>query len=528
MATVKAKVITGLPLHHAISQEALGVQLYQRLKANYHTESPAMINVVSNETLSFRNLFVMTCKLGEWMRRQGLTQNDVILMCCENVMEYFVPVIAAMYSCIIVANANPAYSERELQHAINLSKPKLIFCSKANYAKFHRIRNYIRVIILDDVYELVKSINIDPLRFIPKHCNVYDQTAVILFSSGTSGLFKAVMLTHQNYNARINQAQDPRLSTTTGDSVILFLPFFHAYGFAIILSDLFHGKCVHFMHKFEISSFLSAIDKHKITMLPVVPPVLIMLSKSALTSKYNLTSVVNILCGAAPLSAETEVAIRKIFPNAIIRQGYGLTEGTFAATLFYAKDLDTKHGSVGTAMPGTEIIVRDPDTGALMGPHQVGEFCIKAQTVMKGYLGNPEATKNTFTDDGFLRSGDMCYYDEDGYIYIVDRLKELIKYKAFQIAPAELEALLVTHPKILDAAVIGKPDDVAGEVPLAFVVPRSEGVTEQEIIKFVKDNAAAYKSLRGGVRFLKSIPKSVSGKILRRELRELIKTQSHL
>ncbi|XP_065167086.1 luciferin 4-monooxygenase-like [Atheta coriaria] len=311
----KSKIVRGLPLDNPISEESLGVQFYQRLlKRN---DSPAMINVVTNESLSFRDMFVMTCKFAEWLRRQGLVENDVILMCCGNVLEYFIPVIAAMYSCIVVANGNPIYTEREIQHAIDLAKPKLIICVKANYDKFVNIKNNIKVIVIEDIYKLIETINIDPLTFVPKSCNVYDQTAVILFSSGTSGLFKAVMLTHRNYNALFNQSENPRLSATTGSSVILFLPFFHVYGFAQVMANHFLGNCLHFMHKFEVASLLAAIEKHKISTLPVVPPVVIILSKTPLASKYNLTSVHTIICGAAPLSAETEAAILKVFKTQI-------------------------------------------------------------------------------------------------------------------------------------------------------------------------------------------------------------------
>ncbi|RZB39936.1 AMP-binding domain containing protein [Asbolus verrucosus] len=205
----------------------------------------------------------------------------------------------------------------------------------------------------------------------------------------------------------------------------------------------------------------------------------------------------------------------------VIRQGYGLTEATLGVIMMAIGD--TKHGSSGKVVTYMSCKVRDPDTGKSLGPGLVGELCFKGPMVMKGYYGNEEATRNSFTSDGWLLTGDLAYYDENQYFYVVDRLKELIKYKAFQVAPAELEAILLSNPKIKDVGVVGVPNEEAGELPLAFVV-KNEGVdlTEKEVIDFVAERVSSQKRLRGGVIFVSAIPKNPSGKILRRELRKML------
>jgi 4-coumarate--CoA ligase len=249
---------------------------------------------------------------------------------------------------------------------------------------------------------------------------------------------------------------------------------------------------------------------------------MVFLSKSPLVDEYDLSSIKDIGCGAASLSKEVEDQVRKRFKQDItIRQGYGMSETTLGTLGSVAI---IKPGSVGEPVQGVYVKVIDED-GNSLGPNKRGELCFKGNKIMKGYINDPKATSETIDKDGWLHSGDIGYYDEDRQFYIVDRLKELIKYKAFQVPPAEIEGLLLTNPKIKDCGVIGIPDEESGELPFAFVVPQS-GVklTEQEVIKFVSDNSSKAKWIRGGVKFIDEIPKNPSGKILRRELRELHKS----
>lgn len=249
---------------------------------------------------------------------------------------------------------------------------------------------------------------------------------------------------------------------------------------------------------------------------------MIFLAKSPLVAKYDLTSLRILICGAAPLTKELEESVLRRLNNVIIRQGYGMTEGVFAYTL----QTDNHHnpGSVGTLFSGLSGRIIDVETGRNVGPYEHGELLFKGRCIMKGYVDDPKATEQTIDMDGWLHTGDIGYYDDSGEYYIVDRLKELIKYKGFQVPPAELEGLLLQNALIRDCGVIGVADEDAGELPLAFVVKQDNAtLTEQDVIDFIAKRTSPAKRLRGGVIFVDKIPKNSSGKILRRELRELFK-----
>lgn len=238
--------------------------------------------------------------------------------------------------------------------------------------------------------------------------------------------------------------------------------------------------------------------------------------------QYDISSLRLIFCGAAPLTKEVEQAVFKRLHGPLIRNGYGMTEGTISFTL--QNHRFCKSGSVGQVNVGVQGRVVDPDSGRILGANEEGELQFKGAT-MKGYVGDEKTTREAITADGWLRTGDIGYFDVDGEFFVVDRLKELIKFKGFQVAPAELEGLLLNNKKIADAGVIGIPDERTGELPFAFVVkqPNAE-LTETEVVEYVANNASTFKQLRGGVRFVDSIPKNPSGKILRRELRNLYKS----
>lgn len=255
----------------------------------------------------------------------------------------------------------------------------------------------------------------------------------------------------------------------------------------------------------------------------VPPPLILFLVKTPLFEKYDLSSLKIVLCGAAPLSKELEDQLRERFNNEIVvLQAYGQTEVTLG--VLYCEFATAKPGSVGEVIKGTYAKVIDKN-GKSLGPNKVGELCFKGPMIMKGYRNNQNETLSTIDKDGWLHSGDLGYYDEDKQFFIVDRLKELIKYKGYQVPPAELEGLLITHSKIRDAGVIGIPDEVSGELPFAFVVKETNSdLTEKEVKDFVAKNASNPKWLRGGVKFVDVIPRNPSGKILRREMREMYKS----
>lgn len=308
--------------------------------------------------------------------------------------------------------------------------------------------------------------------------------------------------------------------------LLLFLPWFHLMGFFNLLYIPLAKIEMVFLSRFEASLFLSTIQRYRITSLLLVPPIMVFLAKDSLVDNYDLSSVKEIYAGAASLQAETEEAVYKRFPSIkVIRQGYGMTEGLTLLLPPLPPRQEIRGGAVGLLTKGTQVKVVDPDSGVLLGANQPGELRFRGPQLMKNYFNNLEATRNAFDEDGFLKTGDVGYYDTDGYFFIVDRIKDLIKYKAFQVPPAELETLLLTHPEILDAAVIGIPDERCGELPMAFVVRKQKhgkerDLSEQDVIDFVAKEMSPAKRLHGGCRFVDVIPKNPSGKILRRVLRD--------
>jgi len=337
------------------------------------------------------------------------------------------------------------------------------------------------------------------------------------YSSGTTGLPKGVMLTHYNLIANLRQ-MDGLEYFHQGDTLLCVLPLFHIYGLVVVLNmGLHQGATIVTMPRFDLEQFLSLIQKYRVTLSHIVPPIVLQLVRNPMVENYDLSSLKMIFSGAAPLGAElTRECMQRV--GCSIRQGYGMTETSPVTHSSPPNPDDMKLGSVGTAAPNTECKLVDPASNEELGPNQEGELWVRGPQVMKGYLNNPEATARTIDGDGWLHTGDIGYADEDGHFFIVDRVKELIKYKGFQVAPAELEAILLSHPAVADAAVIPCVDEEAGEVPKAFVVLKGEASAE-EIMAFIAERVAPHKKIRY-LEFIPQIPKSASGKILRRVLVE--------
>jgi acyl-CoA synthetase (AMP-forming)/AMP-acid ligase II len=345
--------------------------------------------------------------------------------------------------------------------------------------------------------------------------NPREDLVALPYSSGTTGLPKGVMLTHHNLVANLIQACS--ILKQDGHDVILgVLPFFHIYGMTVIMNlGLYQGVTIVTMPRFDLEQCLAICEKYQVTFANVVPPIVLALAKHPLVDKFDLSRLRIVFSGAAPLG-ETLAQAASTRLKCLVVQGYGLTE---TSPVSHGKRLSAateKLASIGPPAPGTECKVVDTVTGMELAPMQQGEICIRGPQVMKGYLNQPDATRAMIDADGWLHSGDIGYADDDGDFFIVDRLKELIKFKGLQIAPAELEATLLAHPSVADAAVIPVPDESAGEVPKGFVVLKGDATPDQ-IMAFVAERVAPYKKLRA-LQVVDQIPKSPSGKILRRVL----------
>ena len=305
---------------------------------------------------------------------------------------------------------------------------------------------------------------------------------------------------------------------TEQDRIVAVLPFFHIYGMQVVLNlSLWHGATLVTLPKFELEPFLGLLQQYRITRAFVVPPLVLALAKHPAVDGYDLSSLRFMFSGAAPLDAALETACTRRL-GCGVTQGYGLTEASPVTHATSDEPGKAKPGTIGTLLPNTECRIVDPVSGTDLGPCEDGEILVRGPQVMRGYLNNREATAATLDPAGWLHTGDIGRVDADGYFTIVDRLKELIKYKGFQVPPAELEALLRTHPAVADAAVVPLQDAECGEVPKAFVVLKGD-VSPSDLMAYVAERVAPYKKLRA-VEMIDAIPRSPSGKILRRLLKQ--------
>jgi acyl-CoA synthetase (AMP-forming)/AMP-acid ligase II len=485
-------------------------------------DKPALIDAPTGRTITYAELAESVRAVAAGLAERGFGKGDVFAHYAPNLPEYAVTFHAVATVGGVNTTANPLLTAEELAAQLRDCGARLLVTvpeqlekatAAATRAGVEEIFVYGGAAGATPFVSLLESrgeppeVAIDPA----------EDLVALPYSSGTTGLPKGVMLTHRNLVANICQTvAHQRLRED--DRVIAVLAFFHIYGLVVLMNmPLCRGATIVTMPRFDLPEFLRVIQDYRITRAWVAPPIVLALAKQPLVDEFDLSSLKFMLSGAAPLSAELEVACGKRLGCRML-QGYGLTE-TSPTTHSVPDDLAGQMpGSIGPALPNTECRIVDVLSGEDAPAGEPGELCIRGPQVMKGYLNKPQATAQAIDSDGWLHTGDIALVDEHGAVRIVDRVKELIKYKGYQVAPAELEAVLLTHPTITDAAVIGVPDEEAGEVPKAFVVV-SGPLTPEKVSAFVAERVAPYKKLRA-VEIVDEIPKSPSGKILRRVLIE--------
>jgi len=466
---------------------------------------------------SFGDFWAAANGMARSLQDRGIEKGDMVGLYAPNSVEYAVALHGALIAGATVTTLNPLYREREVEHQLDDSGAKVVFTLAPLMPIVEGARKHLPALKavheLEGAWEMAasaggapKHVAIDPLKDI----------AVLPYSSGTTGLPKGVMLSHQNLTANIRQTMG--LGMTGEDAVVLdFLPFYHIYGMMVLLNcGLAAGATQIILPRFDPEAAMSLIQEHRVTDLYCVPPVVLALINQPRLAEFDMTSLRFLMSGAAPLPAEVgRQAAEKL--HCVVMQGYGMTESspiTNVNPLASPRD-----GTVGPAVADTLEKIVSLDTGEELAPGEIGELLVFGPQVMQGYWNNPDATRETMTPDGWLRTGDIASADTDGYIRIHDRKKEMIKYKGYQVAPAELESLLMEHPGVRDAAVIPKADAEAGEVPKAFIVPRDADLDLSAVLAFVAEKVAPYKKIRD-IEVVESIPKNPSGKILRRQLIE--------
>eukprot|EP00262_Sarcandra_glabra_P022461 TRINITY_DN9961_c0_g1_i1.p1 TRINITY_DN9961_c0_g1~~TRINITY_DN9961_c0_g1_i1.p1 ORF type:complete len:553 (-),score=14.35 TRINITY_DN9961_c0_g1_i1:181-1839(-) len=516
------------------SDEFLDVTTF--ISSRPHKGKIALIDASTGRHLSFPDLWRAVDSVATCLTNLGIRKGHVILLLSPNSIYFPIICLSVMSLGAIITTTNPLNTPNEIAKQIADSKPILAFTTRSLIPKLSGTTLPIVLIGEQDGDEVAvsKAIKIvstvekmmrkEPSRNRVRERVRQDDTATLLYSSGTTGMSKGVVSSHRNLIAMV-QTVLSRFRLEDGEQkFICTVPMFHVYGLVAFASGLLaSGSTIVVLSKFELDEMLSAISKYRATYLPLVPPILVALINNAETvrARYDLRTLGSVLSGGAPLSKEVIEGFLERYPTVTILQGYGLTETTGIGASTDTLEESRRYGTAGLLSPNMEAKIVDPETGEALSVNRTGELWLRGPSVMKGYFSNPEATTSTLDSAGWLRTGDVCYIDEDGFIFVVDRLKELIKYKGYQVAPAELEALLLTHPEITDAAVIPFPDKVVGQYPMAYVVRKAgSDPSVSQITDFVARQVAPYKRIRR-VAFVGSIPKNPSGKILRKDLIKL-------
>ncbi|MFJ8850798.1 4-coumarate--CoA ligase family protein [Streptomyces sp. NPDC102437] len=512
--------VLDLPIHDAVLGEATAA----------YGDTVALIDGTDDgSALTYRQLDAFHRKIAAALAEAGLRKGDVLALHSPNTIAYPAVFFGATRAGATVTTVHPLATAEEFAKQLRDSSARWIVTVSpllATAREASALVGSIEQIFVCDRAEGHTSV-LDMLATTAPEPRVTvdpgEDVAALPYSSGTTGTPKGVMLTHRSMGTNLEQLR-PFIPMGPGARILAVLPFFHIYGLtALMNAPLRMGATVVVLPRFDLDQFLAAIEKHRITGLYVAPPIVLALAKHPSVERYDLSSLEYVVSAAAPLDAALAAACSRRLGLPPVRQAYGMTELSPGTHVVPLAAENPPPGAVGRLLPSTEMRIAplggDGSEDAPAGTD--GEILIRGPQVMKGYLGRPEATADMIDADGWVHTGDIGHVDAEGWLYVVDRVKELIKYKGYQVAPAELEALLLGHDSIADAAVIGVYGTDGNELPKAYVVrqPSAPDLTPDDVMSYVAERVAPYKKIRQA-EFIDAIPRATSGKILRRELRD--------
>ncbi|XP_053608881.1 uncharacterized protein LOC128674407 [Plodia interpunctella] len=505
----------------------------------------ALESVETKKSYTYDKLQNYAANFATFLVKYGLKPGDVVGLMLPNCPEFPVVALGTLQAGCVLATINPIYKEFEVSHHAKIAEPKLVVTSPECYDSVVKglktARNDSKIIIVEQPntktpngtikYSEIAENGKADYTLLDKIERKEDDLAIIPFSSGTTGLPKGVEITYKNILAAVDIMERkencfPELACSSFQDIVpCILPFYHIYGMIVTLfGHLSKGCKLTTLSSFSANLYLNHLKTQDVTLLYVVPPVAILLGKHPDVTSEHFRKVKRVICGAAPLAAsDAEAILEKSNNNLEFSQGYGTTETTSLATVCFIGAKIVDYDCSGAPMAGVKIKFVDPISGDNLPIGQSGEICVGGPIIMKGYHKNEEATKECITEDGFFKTGDLGYYnDTPGHgLKITDRIKELIKVKGLQVAPAELESILRSHPKVAEAAVIGVPHEFYGETPKAFVILKKDAkIPSEELQQFVANKVASFKKIEEVV-FVNEIPKTASGKILRRDLKKM-------
>ncbi|XP_072767551.1 luciferin 4-monooxygenase-like [Anoplolepis gracilipes] len=523
--TMENNIYKGKIVPYTSNYKSIGKMMWIKIKS--HGDKIAHLDALTEEVVTYAELQDKIVRCALWLQKQGIKSNDVVSVCTHNHLNSIIPCLAAIY---INAIFNPWDEKLDLQtalHVIELTSPKIIFCNEKS---------------ANVILNAVKKNNCDPTIVVFGHhpditsfsnilnsCNDAEianfryieldnikKTVCILHSSGTTGMPKGVEISNYCLLFLI-EGKSLNINTVS----IWFSSLYWISAVIMNINAIAKGIKVIIYPEFDEEMTCLLIEKYKVTMTILSTSMINRFLKASYVTKYPLSFLKVIFYSGAIMKLKAQEDMKRILPHVQMLQTYGMTElGGFVTVQLP----NHKNGSVGTVIQNVQIKIMDRENGKILGPNQSGEVWVKTTTMMNGYYRNPEATKNIIDEEGWLHSGDIGYIDEDGELFIIDRIKELIKYRGYQISPGTIEDMLLSHRAVLEAAVVAVPHATDDEHPIAYVTKKPDvKVTEQELIEFVANNMMDQYKLRAGVIFLDTFPYTSSGKIARKDLRAMAK-----